>query len=145
MQQKEKNEAIQNTSVHQDVEYMRNLGENVSEFQKGDKQKSVSQIFNNKLITRAPKKLLDYMKGYLLVVKGNLIIYANIETYRIDTLEESNNEVVEIDLKENALDYINLNSKFRIIALQDLGILNEEANLSYIVLEEIKSRQIRFL
>ena len=49
------------------------------------------------------------MKGYLLVVKGNLLIYANIETYRIDTLEESNNEVVEIDLKESALDYINLN------------------------------------
>lgn len=85
------------------------------------------------------------MKGYLLVVKGNLLIYANIETYRIDTLEESNNEVVEIDLKESALDYVNLNSKFRIIALQDLGISNEEANLSYIVLEEIKSRQIRFL
>ena len=69
---------------------MRSLGEAVSDVPEDYSEKSVTQLFDNKLINRAPKKIIDYQNGYLLLAKGNIIIYANVEDHSVETLEESN-------------------------------------------------------
>lgn len=68
------------------------------------------------MINRAPKKLIDYQNGYLLLAKGNMITYANVEDHSVETLEESNG-VIEVTVDERAIDSINLSKEFRIIAL----------------------------
>ena len=69
---------------------MRSLGEAVSDVPEDYSEKSVTQLFDNKLINRAPKKIIDYQNGYLLLAKGNIIIYVNVEDHSVETLEESN-------------------------------------------------------
>ena len=34
--------------------------------------------------------MIDYLDGYLLLAKGNMIIYANVSDHSVETLEESN-------------------------------------------------------
>ena len=69
---------------------MRSLGEDVEDLPEGWIHRSVTQIFDDKLINRAPAKMVDYQNGYLLLAKGSLITYANVENYQVETLEESN-------------------------------------------------------
>ena len=73
------------------------------------------------MIKRAPKKIIDYQNGYILLAKGNIITYANVEDHSVETLEESNG-VIEATLEESAIDSVKLSKDFRIIALQDLGV-----------------------
>ena len=122
---------------------MRSLGETVEDVPEEWLHRSVTQIFDDKLINRAPAKIVDYQNGYLLLANGSLITYANVEDHQVETLEESNG-VIEATIESKALDTIELSRNFRIIALQDLGVANE-ADLSCLVLEELDSRQIRFL
>lgn len=65
--------------------------------------------------------MVDYQNGYLLLAKGNLITYANVDSHSVETLEESNG-VIEATIEEDAIDTIELNKMFKIIALQDLGV-----------------------
>ena len=65
--------------------------------------------------------MVDYQNGYLLLAKGNLITYANVDSQSVETLEESN-EVIDATIEEDAIDTIELNKMFKIIALQDLGV-----------------------
>ena len=58
---------------------MKSLGEfNVNILEDYDEKKSVSQIFKNKIIQRAPDKMIDYLDGYILLSYRYHIVYLDV-------------------------------------------------------------------
>ena len=77
------------------------------------------------------------------MVKGNNLYYVNVEDHGVETIGNSY-KIVQIQIQESALKLIELNEQYRVIALQELGFEMETASLSCLVLEHLKSREIKF-
>lgn len=60
---------------------MKSLGEfnvDLEEHNDENEKKSVSQMFKNKIIQRAPDKMIDYLNGYILLSFRNHIVYLDV-------------------------------------------------------------------
>ena len=71
---------------------MRSIGLDVSSYDHYEKFESVTKIFNEKgesLVSRGPDKKVDYLQGFLIVVKGNKLYYVNVEDHGVESLEYS--------------------------------------------------------
>ena len=49
---------------------------------------SVSQIYQDSLIKRAPDKMIDYVQGFILLAYRNSIIYLNVQKFTSQESEE---------------------------------------------------------
>ena len=87
--------------------------------------------------------MIDYQLGYILIVSQNKILYVDVQEQGVETIDSSK-EIIELAVKEDSLDCINLNQNFKIFALQEIGNANG-AFLSSLVLEDIQTREIRFV
>ena len=94
---------------------MRSIGLDVSSYDEQEKFESVTKIFYDKgesLISRAPDKKVDYIQGFLIVVKGNNLFYVNVEDHGVETLENSSEKIVQVQIQESALKLIELNEQY---------------------------------
>ena len=84
--------------------------------------------------------MLDYLGGYILLAYRNQIVYIDVRNY-VENESSQTSDYIEIEIKDEDLDYINLMENFKIIAMQEIG----SKTMSSIILENLESRQIRFL
>ena len=75
-----------------------------------------------------------------------MLIYCNVNKYGIEDPDKApkntsdSQNFIDIEIKENQLTYLLLHKDYKIIAIQEIG--NE---MSAIVLEDLRTRQVRFL
>ena len=63
---------------------------------------NVSTFFSDKIINRAPDKMIDFLQGNILLAYRNLIISADVSEYvRDEPLNSENSNVVHIKLGED--------------------------------------------
>ena len=105
-----------------------------------DEKESVSQIFKNKIIDRAPDKMIDCVGDCILLSYRNQIIYLDVCKYGIDKTQESS-KIIEHSINDDELAFVDIDPQYKIIVMQHTGI----AEMSSIVLEHLSTRQIRFL
>ena len=43
-----------------------------------DSDKSVSQLMGDRIIERAPDKMIDYLQGFILLAYRDFIVYCNV-------------------------------------------------------------------
>ena len=97
--------------------------------------------------------MIDFLQGHILIAYRNSIIYVDVEEYGIDKddltipadiARGQDEHYIEVVMdEENDKDKIlelNLLPKYKIICIQEIG--NE---MSAFVIEDVKTRQVRFL
>lgn len=135
----------------QDFDHMRALGEvrgthddaaseqasfeEFSEFQ----TQSVSELFQGKIIQRAPDKMISYYQSFVLLAFRNTLVYISVEDQSIDEVDQSD-DVIVVNVESSQFDFLNLSELFKIICIHDVGNL-----ICTVVLEDLQTRQIRFL
>ena len=108
--------------------------------------KSLNDMFGDKLIDRSPDKMIDILDGMILLAYRNSIIYVNVGKYGVDDFSKCPQEFKKsedhaiVPLVQEQLSFLKLDASFKIITIQEIG--NECAA---VVLEEIHTRQIRYL
>ena len=114
-------------------------------------RQNVSELFGKDIIKRAPDKMIDIIDNHILLAYRNSIIYLDVSQYGIynddirvrdDLLAERMHDehFIPINVEREQLLFFELQPKYKIICIQEIG--NE---MSAFVLEDIVSRQIRFL
>ena len=92
--------------------------------------------------------MIDFLQGYILLAYRDTLMYCDskglgIEDDDITNLPQDtdkNQNYVEIKVKEDQVSYLTLHKNYKIISIQEIG--NE---LSALVIEDIVTRQVRFL
>ena len=81
------------------------------------KKDSISKLFKNKLIERAPNKMIDYFDGYIMLAYRNVLFYLKIDKNKIDKTEPSN-QVEEINAQDRTqIEQLNLSMRYKIICI----------------------------
>ena len=140
-----------------DIKHMKAMGEagadsysssddaDSDDYSEFNNRKSISEIFtdgdHNKLIERAPNKMIDYFDGYIILGFRSVLVYLKINKEEIDEKKESE-EVIEINVQGlSEIKQLNLSEQYKIICIQPLG----SSSGTSIVLETLTTRQIRFI
>ena len=83
--------------------------------------------------------MVHYLDGNILIAFRNKLIYVDLTDQKIDTVESSPN-VIEVEISSDNIDFVQLHHLYKIIAIQEIGL-----HATSILIEDLKSRQIRFL
>ena len=140
-------EGFSNGSPHaanliKSMERMKSLGEADIEFEDSmQEMQSVSQILKNRIIKRAPDKMIDYLDGYILISYRNHIVYMDVCEYVNGSSPEDSAKVNEKKIENSKLAFVDMDSSYKIISMQQVGL----SDMTTLVLEHLETRQIRFL
>ena len=108
------------------------------------KYKSVSSIFGDNLIKRSPDKMIDLLQGYIMLATQDQIMYFNVNPYGVEDESKAkpgpDENLIEVNISGKEITYLDLHQNYKIICIQEIG-----NDLSALVLEDLKTRQIRFL
>ena len=122
-------------------------GLNASKLARTDCEESVNEIFSERIIKRAPDKMIDFLDGHILLAYRNSIFYLDVSDYGVidgnvpNSLKIGQDEqFIEVSVPKKKVVFLELLRKYKIICIQEIG--NE---MSAFVLEDIITRQIRFL
>lgn len=102
-------------------------------------KKSVSEMFGDKIIDRAPDKMIDMLQGNLLLAYRDLVIYCNINQYGVEDTSRipagQDPNFVKVDIQKEQLQFLDLHEDYKIICIQDIG-----NKMSAFVLEDLQTR-----
>ena len=131
---------VTHTSKQEDCHYMRNLGEfkysdiNANE---GFSEISVTECFKeSQLITRAPDKMIDYFKDYVLLAYRDIIIYLNVSEANVESYNKSD-KVISVSIDDSKIRRLDLSSSYKIVCVEPLG---SSGAICSIVLEDKTTR-----
>ena len=83
--------------------------------------------------------MIDYFNEYILLAYRSKIIYLNVSGSQIEEKEVSD-RIIEVTIDKANIRVLDLIHSYKIICIQPLG-----SEMSSIVLEDIRTRQIRFM
>ena len=49
---------------------------------------SISEVYGDKLITRAPDKMIDILQGNLMLAYRDMVIYCNVNQYGVEDISK---------------------------------------------------------
>jgi hypothetical protein len=118
------------------------------------KKESVSEIFSEEIIIRAPDKMIDYKDGCIWLAYREKMIYLDVSSHKVEVYPASATSGTnknqkspvpktisrDITLSNDKISTLNLQKNFKIISIQEIG-----KSVSAIVIEDRRNRQIRFL
>ena len=107
----------------------------------------VNEMFSDQIIRRAPDKMIDFLQGNILLAYRDLMVYVRVSEYGVDdpskipsNVEDRESNFVHINVPDDKVSFLDLHRNYKIISIQEIG--NE---MSAIVLEDLVTRQLRFL
>ena len=88
--------------------------------------------------------MIDYLDGYILIAYRNTIIYIDVSSLGIQEkklrITEDKQHYIEVPITDEQLFELDLNQNYKIISILEIG-----NSMSAVVIEDLISRQIRFL
>ena len=88
--------------------------------------------------------MVDILQGNLLLAYRDLLIYCNVASYGVEDPskipQNQDPNYVIVNIREDQLQFLDLNEKYKIICIQEIG-----REMSCIVLEDLDNRQVRYL
>ena len=106
--------------------------------------RSVNEIFGDVLINRAPDKMIEFVQGFVMLAYQDHLVYFNVNKYGVEDdsyiPKDSHENFVEATITDEHIRYLDLHRSYKIICIQEIG--NE---MDALVLEDLRTRQIRFL
>ena len=85
---------------------------------------SVNEFFSNKIIERAPDKMIDFLDNHILLAYRNLIIYMDVSEYGLMDNEVpqnvkigQDNHFIEIVVPSEKIFQLELLQKYKIICI----------------------------
>ena len=83
----------------------------------------ISTLFKDKIINRAPDKMLAYIKGFIILAYRDQFVYFNVgEIHGVDGGKVNESEFEKcVAIPDSELSYMSLDSSYKIISLQNIG------------------------
>ena len=80
-------------------------------------EESVYEIYGDKLIVRAPDKMIDYFDGFIMLAFRNVIFYVKVDGKRIEETDKSEIAIIEKIEESDRIRQLNLSSSYKIVCI----------------------------
>ena len=119
-----------------------NLQQSAIKLAQTDSTHSVNRVFSERIISRAPDKMIDFLDNHILLAYRNLIIYMDVSEYGLtdgevtsDVRGANDSHFIEIVVPPEKIFQLELLQKYKIICIQEIG-----NGMSAFVLEDLISK-----
>ena len=80
--------------------------------------------------------MIDYLSGNILISFRNYIVYLDVSKHVTESSQKDSSKVNEVKLESNELAFVDMDQKYKIIAMQHMGL----AEMTSLVLEHVETR-----
>ena len=80
-------------------------------------EESVYEIYRDKLIVRAPDKMIDYFDGFIMLAFRSVIFYVKVDGKRIEETDKSEHAFIEKIEESDKIRQLNLSTSYKIVCI----------------------------